>query len=184
MKTINCFGDSNTYGYNPVTSGKYSICWVDLLHEKTGDIFINNGMCGREIPGNVYETERAVQVLQEPADRILIMLGSNDLLDGFTADEAGRKMERLLRSVPRKEKIIMISPVPFKSGTWISSGRQIRESEKLQTVYRNVSAKTGIRFAATADWQIPLMFDGVHFTQDGHRIFAERIAELLAKGSA
>lgn len=183
MKTINCFGDSNTYGYNPETCGKYSHCWVDILHEKTGDIFINNGMCGREVPGNVYEIEGALQVLETPADRIFIMLGSNDLLDGFTADEVGRKMERMLRPVPFKEKIILISPVSFKAGTWISSGRQIRESEKLQTVYRDLSAEMGIRFVLTAGWQIPLMFDGVHFTRDGHRIFARRIEELLENGS-
>jgi lysophospholipase L1-like esterase len=31
-------------------------------------------------------------------------------------------------------------------------------------------------------WNIPLAFDGVHFTQEGHSVFAERLAEIINKG--
>ena len=49
-----CFGDSNTYGYDPRSyfGGRYPAIsrWVDLLAAKTGWDVINAGENGREIP--------------------------------------------------------------------------------------------------------------------------------------
>ena len=49
-----CFGDSNTYGYDPrgYFGGRYDAdCrWVDILATETGWTFYNMGQNGREIP--------------------------------------------------------------------------------------------------------------------------------------
>lgn len=49
-----CFGDSNTYGYDPRSylGGRYGpdSRWVDILAEKTGWTICNMGQNGREIP--------------------------------------------------------------------------------------------------------------------------------------
>lgn len=39
MKTILCYGDSNTYGYNPVDGSRWdkSIRWTGRLQELLGD---------------------------------------------------------------------------------------------------------------------------------------------------
>ena len=36
MKTVVCYGDSNTYGYNPNTGSRYdeSIIWTSILQNK------------------------------------------------------------------------------------------------------------------------------------------------------
>ena len=48
-----CFGDSNTYGYDPRSflGGRYAAenRWADILQSKTGWEIINQGMNGREI---------------------------------------------------------------------------------------------------------------------------------------
>ena len=53
MKVL-CFGDSNTYGYDPRSyfGGRYAADsrWVDLLARKTGWKVENLGEPGREIP--------------------------------------------------------------------------------------------------------------------------------------
>ena len=53
MKVI-CFGDSNTYGYDPrgYLGGRYEAdCrWVDILATETGWTVSNLGQNGREIP--------------------------------------------------------------------------------------------------------------------------------------
>ena len=53
MKVI-CFGDSNTYGYDPrpLDGGRYdaSCRWVDILEAQTGWTVCNPGQNGREIP--------------------------------------------------------------------------------------------------------------------------------------
>lgn len=47
-----CFGDSNTYGYDTCGffGGRYAAPWPELLAEKTGLQFINDGKNGRMIP--------------------------------------------------------------------------------------------------------------------------------------
>ena len=55
MKTVICFGDSNTYGYDPRSylGGRYGpdSRWVDLLAARTGWDVRNQGQNGRTIPG-------------------------------------------------------------------------------------------------------------------------------------
>ena len=52
-----CFGDSNTYGYDPCGffGGRYAAPWPALLAEKTGFQVINGGKNGRMIPEREYE---------------------------------------------------------------------------------------------------------------------------------
>lgn len=173
MGMVICYGDSNTYGYNPETGGRYRACWVDMLSRRTGWDIKNMGVCGREIP----VSEPAL--LQTPSDSILIMLGSNDLLDGYNAKEAEMKMERFLSSLS-PEKIILIAPVKFQHGSWVPSERLVTESGKLQSVYADLARRMKVRFVNTAGWEVPLSFDGVHYTKEGHRIFSEKIKDAIA----
>lgn len=175
MPTLICYGDSNTYGYNPAAGGKYHVCWVDILAEKTGWNVINKGACGREIP----QFDRQLSAVSASVSRVLIMLGSNDLLDGYSAVEAGAKMEQFLSSLPA-EKVTLIAPVKFQIGTWVETDSLAAKSEKLQAVYKDLAVRMQISFVDTAGWKIPLSFDGVHYTPEGHRIFAEKLIDALA----
>lgn len=51
---VTCFGDSNTYGYDPRSflGGRYDPDhrWVDILAAETGWTVYNMGQNGREIP--------------------------------------------------------------------------------------------------------------------------------------
>ena len=51
MKTILCYGDSNTYGYNPVTGGRWpeDIRWTGRLQQLLGNKYkvIEEGCNGR-----------------------------------------------------------------------------------------------------------------------------------------
>jgi lysophospholipase L1-like esterase len=54
-------------------------------------------------------------------------------------------------------------------------------SAGLAAAYRTVAEKAGAEFVDTARWRIPMTFDGVHFSEEGHRIFAGHMAALLEK---
>ena len=90
---ILCFGDSNTYGYDPrgFFGGRYGPedRWVDLLAKRTGWEVINSGSNGRLIPVSSHG-------ISLDSDRILIMLGTNDLLQVASALEAAARMESFL----------------------------------------------------------------------------------------
>ena len=82
---ILCFGDSNTYGYDPrgYFGGRYGAedRWVDLLAKRTGWECINEGANGREIPQRRFVSQLFSD--HAPADIFLLMLGTNDLFPVF-----------------------------------------------------------------------------------------------------
>ena len=179
---ILCLGDSNTYGYDPrgFFGGRYAAedRWVDLLAKQTGHTLINAGVNGREIPS----ASHALSLISahEPADALLVMLGTNDLLQGTPAAQAADRMETLLRSLlPCCRKILLAAPPPLTRGAWVPTAALVTESLQLTEEYRQLAGKLQIPFADTRNWNIELTFDGVHFTEAGHHTFARRIAEYL-----
>lgn len=171
--TILCCGDSNTYGYDPrgYFGGRYDRPWPELLGELTGWTVRNSGSCGREIPrGQVH--------FPGNWDLILVMLGTNDLLQGASPETAGERMAAFLTSLDR-ERVLLIAPPPMTRGEWVGSDALVEASRRLSDVYRALARRTGVRFADPSNWNIPMAYDGVHFTQEGHRLFAEYIREVL-----
>ncbi|MBR6219261.1 MAG: hypothetical protein IKQ80_01710 [Clostridia bacterium] len=95
-----CFGDSNTYGYDPCGffGGRYAAPWPELLAEKTGNQVVNDGKNGRMIPGREYEFTRFHRDAgRYGADALIVLLGANDLLNGATAGEAAARMAAFLK---------------------------------------------------------------------------------------
>lgn len=179
---ILCFGDSNTYGYDPrgFFGDRYDSedRWVDLLARQTGHDCINAGANGREIPRNPY----ALSLLTEhaPVDIFLVMLGTNDLLQGATAKEAADRMVAFLNQpLPHCQQILLVAPPPMKRGAWVPTGELVAESIHLAEEYKLLEKKLDIPFSDTREWKIELTFDGVHFTEEGHHAFAENLRKEL-----
>lgn len=175
MKIL-CFGDSNTYGYDPRSwfGDSYPACWVDLLAEKLGCTVVNAGENGRTIPTSANQLERLLE--RHSADFLIIMLGTNDLLQGNAPVAVAERMARFLEQICfEKSRILLIAPPPMKLGEWIPSQALVDASLELCQHGQSLAENLGIRYADTGDWGIPMAFDGVHFTEEGHRIFAERL---------
>ena len=178
---ILCFGDSNTYGYDPrgFFGDRYGAKdrWVDLLAKQTGHEWINAGANGREIPrlpdGLRLLTE------QQKVDIFLVMLGTNDLLQGAAATEAAARMEAFLNQLPPSMGILLVSPPPMKRGAWVPGDELVAASIRLAEEYKPLAEKRNIPFVDTREWNIELCFDGVHFTEAGHHTFAENLRKEL-----
>ncbi len=213
MKII-CYGDSNTYGYNPVgwPELRYPADsrWVDLLskylHTDAADSgvsgVLNAGQNGREIPENGWESAAGVAqqlaAATEPGpaasagfeacgpaggDLIIIMLGSNDiLLSGTSAEKTAEKMRCFLGAVKMEapgRHVLLVAPVSFQEGYWVPDSRAIEESEKLRALYRQLEEDMNVDFADANEWGVRLADDGVHFTEEGHKAFAEGLTKYL-----
>ena len=179
---ILCFGDSNTYGYDPrgFFGDRYDSedRWVDLLARQTGHDCINAGANGREIPRNPY----ALRLLTEyaPVDIFLVMLGTNDLLQGTSAKEAATRMEAFLNSLlPNCKQVLLVSPPPMKRGAWVPADALAAESVHLAEEYQLLAEKLNIPFVDTRHWDTELAFDGVHFTEEGHHAFGDHLMEVI-----
>ena len=187
MKIL-CFGDSNTYGYDPRSyfGGQYPAQhrWVDLLAKKLNCKAVNAGENGREIPRREGELQRFDLMLsnQKPLDLLLVMLGGNDLLQGNSVETVAQRMEVFLSRIPlEKSQIVLIGPPRMKPGAWITDDRLLKDCVRLNAAYRTVAEKLGVRFVDATDWDIDVTFDGVHYSEKGHQIFAENLYLALSQ---
>ena len=180
-----CFGDSNTYGYDPrnTLGGRYKADsrWVDLLSEKTGWHVRNRGENGRMIPSRFEPVERMLKA-NAPVDVLLVMLGTNDLLQGAGVCEVTDRMENFLTHVRLFcKQILLVAPPPMQYGQWVTDERLLRASVQLGEALRRLSERLDISFADAGQWNVEIAFDGVHFTEEGHRNFAEGIKNRLMR---
>ena len=185
MKIL-CFGDSNTYGYDPRSyfGGQYPAQhrWVDLLAQELNCKAINAGENGREIPHREAEFQRFELMLsyQKPLDLLIILLGGNDLLQGNCVEAVAQRMEAFLARIQlEKSKIVLIGPPRMKQGTWISGNRLPEDCVRLNVAYRALAEELGVRFVDATDWDIEVTFDGVHYSESGHVTFSKNLYQAL-----
>ena len=132
MKTILCYGDSNTYGYVPFVGTRYQKIerWPCLLSNMLGEEYyvVEEGCSGRTTvhnpPGEPWKNGLAYLKpclhTHKPLDIVIIMLGSNDLKTCFhvspseIAEGVGTLIvitqRFLLEKQGRAPHIILVSP--------------------------------------------------------------------------
>ena len=140
MKVI-CYGDSNTYGFDPRSwlGGRYGADdrWVDILARRTGWEILNWGLNGRETPSQT-------PAFPADTDLLMVMLGTNDLLQGRTPSETAQRMLRFLAGLTlKRDKILLIAPPPVAFGAWVQEQRLIDASTKLAVQYRALAERLG-----------------------------------------
>ena len=139
---IKCYGDSNTYAYDP---GSFlgdrlpaQDRWVNILAEKMNCTVINDGENGREIPrnGNELAAFQRVHGDKDQIDLLIVMLGTNDLLQGNSVTGVTKRMERFLRQINIKSSnILLIAPPLLQRGAWVSSDELLTASEQLNKAW-------------------------------------------------
>ena len=174
-----CFGDSNTYGYDPRSylGGRYGPRgrWVDLLAAETGWTVRNWGANGREIP-------EAAPDFPADTDLLVVMLGTNDLLQGRGPEDAAGRLAQLLTGagLPR-DRLLLIAPPPLARGAWVQGAALIDASRAFARCCRALAERLGVPFADAGAWGVSLAYDGVHFTEQGHRAFAAGLLRALGE---
>ena len=185
MKHILCYGDSNTFGYDPRScfGSQYpaDVRWAGRLQGMGWEV----GNCGQNglcIPREPQFPAIADLLRRVPSDVVTVMLGSNDLLNGASAGEAAERMEALLQCMKENAgnaMILLIAPPPMQFGDWVQTQELIDGSVRLGGLYRALSEKLGVAFADAGEWNVAPAFDGVHFSPEGHTAFAEGLATIL-----
>ena len=207
MKTILCYGDSNTYGYVPETGMRYpaNVRYPGVLRMLLGDGFsvIEEGCNGRTtihddpVDGwkNGLDYLRPCLNSHKPVDIVILMLGSNDLKAtfGLTAGEiaagAGELVDVIQSFTAEKQGyvpvIILVSPPEIGTGIQTSPfygafyEDAIEESRQFPKYYKEVADKKNCVFFNAAEYIYPSPVDSLHLTPEGHRILAEKLSELV-----
>jgi len=184
MTTILCIGDSNTYGYDPRSylGSRYpdNICWTGLLTTPERKV-INCGQNGLCVPSAQSYAIYDGLILKNMPDLITIMLGTNDLLNRRSAEYTAERMDGFVAHIcsHSNPRVLLLSPPHLQIGEWVQDQNIIEESFSLGCFYRAIAEKYSITYANTADWNIDVLFDGVHFSPEGHRKFADKVATFL-----
>lgn len=134
-KRIVCFGDSNTWGYNPKTGTRYdeNTRWTMRLQSMLGDEYqiIEEGQNGRTIAcsdpwewGTKCGMDYVLPMIEthNPFDVLIIMLGTNDMKSKFSlspGDIAGSLQNMLMKIRSELKyylnrpdlKIVVVSPI-------------------------------------------------------------------------
>ena len=207
MKTILCFGDSNTYGYNPENGFRYpkEIRYPGRLQALLGDGYavIEEGCNGRTTickePGNEWKNGldylRPCLNSHKPVDIVIMMLGSNDLKKYYnlSAEEiaygAGVLCDVIKEFTSEKQgyipKIILVCPPEIGEGIMSSPFKEmytedaIPRSKELPPLYKKVAEEKGCIFFNAAEFIGPSACDSLHLTPEAHAVLAEKLAELV-----
>ncbi len=193
MQKIICYGDSNTFGAHGFNGGRYhkNERWTGILAESLACDVVNAGMNGREIPTDRWDLGEIHTILENesPFDLLAIMLGSNDLLMMFRSGmpKITARMENLLVDLLQHptidgcgQKILLIAPPPTQLSRYGADGAHFDQiSLEFASAYKALADHMGVRYADAGSWQVDIGPDGVHFTAEGHKKFAEGLLQVL-----
>lgn len=205
MKTVLCFGDSNTWGYEPLVARRYpaDVRWTGVLQNSLGDGFrvIEEGLNGRTNVTN--EAERPIRsgldvlpvILEShrPLDLVVIMLGTNDLKHDFnlSAEQIADGARQVCRCVIDCEylldnppQILLISPTHVELMTEEEQGLfigAIEKSRELAEHYQAVAENLGIHFLDASKIVVKTDLDGVHWDAEQHKVFGKELANIISQ---
>lgn len=210
MKTILAFGDSLTYGANPIPNGQrhpYEDRWPSALEAGLNGKarVIAEGLGGRTTVYDDFGADadrngaRLLPTLlssHSPLDLIVIMLGTNDLKPhlGATALEAANGMRRLVELIrghyaqknETQPKIILVAP-PHLGETdhpemMLHFGREtsVAESRKFAQFYKLRADEYGVGFFDASTVAKPDFHDGVHLDPANTRAIGQGLVPLVS----
>ncbi len=211
MKTILCYGDSLTYGHNPIPGAPrhaYEDRWPGALAKALdGKAFvIAEGLGGRTTVFDDWYADadrngsRLLPTLlssHSPLDLVIIMLGTNDLkpFNGATAQEASNGIKRLVQITrghyaglnETQPQIIIVAP-PALGETdhpemmlHFGEGRAVEQSLLFPKWYKQRADELGVAFFDASTVAKPDPNDGVHLDAANTRAIGESLAPLVKR---
>lgn len=205
MKTILCYGDSLTWGYNAEGPSRHAFenRWPTVLGEELGRgvRIIAEGLNGRT---TVFDDRMAlaerngVKLLpslldtHSPIDLLVLFLGANDMKPWIAGRALAARfgMERLVEaartfpygfefSVP---KILIVSPPALtatENAEFAEMFSAIAESRKLAAAYKATADLTGAAFFDAGSVAETTPLDGVHLDAENTRAVGRGMAPLV-----
>lgn len=204
MRQIICFGDSNTWGYNPKTRERFpkGVRWTGILQDQLADQnvhIIEEGLCGRTtVHEDVSRPNRKgldaiseIMVSHGPVDRVILMLGTNDCKSVYhnSAQKIAKGVERCIDELLRyvsPDRILLVSPIHLGKDVWKPEydpefdQKSVEVSKGLKQEYYKIAKKKQVAFLAASDYVRPSVVDQEHLDVLGHKRFAQAVFEKLA----
>ena len=205
-KRILCYGDSNTYGFNPYDCSRYeeNQRWSGILKQSLQDEYevIEEGKNNRtgfvdNPEGFEYSAQRHfpkfISKIGE-VDILILAIGTNDLQ--FLFDVSFKNMERGLENlitVAKSHKIkniILVPPVKIKecilSGFFSNQFDEtsIKKSKGVDKIYKKLARVLNCNYIDFNDFVKPSDKDGLHYDISSHVRIAEELKKFITEQRA
>jgi lysophospholipase L1-like esterase len=203
MKTIICYGDSNTHGADPAGGPRFDqhTRWPGVLRDTlgTGHWVVEEGCGGRttvwEDPIERHKNGAvflpALLESHRPIDLVVILLGSNDLKHrfGLSADDIARGAGTLVDICKKTTvgpgylsppKVLLVAPPPIAplAGTYFAemfAGAE-EKSRQFGERYRRVATEVGCHFLDAGSVIASSPVDAIHFDKSAHASLGAAVA--------
>lgn len=200
MKKILCYGDSNTFGYNPFDSSRFDekTRWTALLQENLGSDFeiIEEGACDRtgiadNDKGFLYSAQRHFPKMitkTKDVDLLILAIGTNDLQYKYdlTIHQFENGLEKLIVTAKNNvRRIILIPPVILHENVlegffkFQFDETSVSKSKKIGKFYRKLSNIYGLDYFDLNDFVKPSNADGLHYDSEGHKIISTKLSDYI-----
>ena len=201
MKKVLCFGDSNTFGYNPCGGLRYpkDVRWTGVLQTLLGTDYevveagCNNRTCFRNNPAGVEFTgfQALPKYLEMEPDIVIIGLGSNDLQRQYRTglEELEYGLEGLVKLAQEKcpvADVILLSPsvigeqvLGSKIFSFLFDRTSIEKSKLLSEIFIRVAERNACGVIDLAPIAPTSEEDGLHYSPDVHRVIAETLRDYI-----
>lgn len=200
MKKILCFGDSNTFGYNPNNGSRYNenSRWTGILKNLCKNNYeiieagCNNRTAFSNNPNGIQFTGYKVlpEYLKEIYDTIIFAIGINDLQKFYnpTLEEFETGIENLIKKIRESLpncNIIILSPSHITENILNSNFRfmfnqtSIEKSKQITPIYEKIANEYNCKFLDLNKIVIPSEIDGLHYDIEEHKKIAQSIITLL-----
>ncbi len=186
---IGCVGDSNTYGAEASNRSLYA--WPVQIRSMLGDEYETqnfgvNGALMMDHLDDAWKNKTAYsQNKAYDPDIIIIALGTNDSKDNYwnaiRFKESYINLINEFKSYPADPEIYMAIPIKAYSNSWQINDATIRQS--VIPVMKEISKEMGLPlidlYAATNDIAGLMASDGIHPKDEGLKIMARKIADIM-----
>lgn len=202
MKNIFCFGDSNTFGFNPKDGSRYDKTsrWTGVLQELLDGNYkiINHGKNNRtffsinpndpEISGlNILPAR-----LKGNIDIIIVSLGANDTQKIYKNNDSNyinaiNRTVEIIKEYNQNTQIILTAPPVIQESVLDSyfnlmfDKNSILKSEILPKIYQENAKKLNIKYIDFNEITPVSDIDGLHYTKEGHIKIANYLAEIISQ---
>lgn len=198
MKNVLVFGDSLTWGSCPHTGGRHAPAqrWPDAMIEGRDDIhLVTEGLRGRTTayarPSASADMSgvKALPILlhsHAPLDLIIIMLGTNDIYEGYELNQIRDGLARLIEIIRHhpwrlpvvcEPKIMLISPPPVTAAESTDVTPAMTEkSQALAAIIKTLAADNACAFFDAATVTRASAVDGFHLEAEDSRSLGLSIA--------
>ena len=203
MKTVMCYGDSLTWGFNPSDGTRYPFDqrWTGVLqHELGAEVrVIEEGLNGRttvwdlDFLPNRNGATMLPPLLEShaPIDVFVLMLGTNDVGGNRRAADAAFGCLSLIWTVQKSQagpglgipQILLVAPPPLVEvsglmGLYFKGSEEVTKA--LAEAYEVVATTTGCQFLDSSKFIQSSPVDGVHLDPPENRKLALEIKKIVA----